>query len=261
MDHRVDETVPAAPARRGARWTWAVAAVAVVAVLLPVGWLLSRPAPDAGLTLAEALAAPSAPPATAGPSASALPTPAEPTGGPSAAAAVEPSPAFGDVTVRDASLDALPAPGPAPSRLVVPSLGVDVVVDAVGVQDDGSMVIPGRVDRVGWYRYGPVAGAGRGNTVIAGHVDARGQAQMGVMYPVGNAEIGTRVTVVDEAGTPHEYEVVGRETITKTVLPVDEIFARDGEHRLLLITCGGPFQPELRSYRDNVVVTAVPVSG
>ena len=29
--------------------------------------------------------------------------------------------------------------------------------------------------------------------------------------------------------------------------------------RLTLITCGGPFLPEYRSYRDNVVVVAEPV--
>lgn len=255
-----DDAAPVARPRRPrrSRWTLIVAALAVVAVLLPVGWLLARPAPQEGLTLAEALAGPSEP---AAPSA-AVPSPGQDPSEPVTTPAPEPSPAFGPVTVRDASPASLPAAtGPAPARLVVPDLGVDVAVDAVGVQDDGAMVIPGRVDRVGWYRYGPSAGAARGNAVIAGHVDARGQAQKGVMYPVGQAPVGTRVTVVDAAGTPHEYEVVGRETITKSVLPVADIFARDGEHRLLLITCGGPFQPELGSYRDNVVVTAIPVGG
>ena len=60
-------------------------------------------------------------------------------------------------------------------------------------------------------------------------------------------------------GTEHEYEVTGREAIVKKALPVDEIFARDGRPLLVLITCGGEYLPELRSHRDNVVVTAVPV--
>jgi hypothetical protein len=29
----------------------------------------------------------------------------------------------------------------------------------------------------------------------------------------------------------------------------------------VLITCGGAFNPELRRYADNIVVTAVPVAG
>lgn len=55
------------------------------------------------------------------------------------------------------------------------------------------------------------------------------------------------------------YRVVGKETIVKKRLPTERLFARDGVPRLVLITCGGPYQPELSSYRDNVVVVAVQV--
>ncbi len=120
------------------------------------------------------------------------------------------------------------------------------------------MVIPAEIDRVGWYRFGSAPGAEQGHAVLAGHVDAAGKGP-GVLFDLRGVEIGTVVTVVDEAGAEHRYEVVGRETIVKDVLPVDDIFARDGEHRLIVVTCGGPFIPELSSYRDNVVVTAVPV--
>ena len=57
------------------------------------------------------------------------------------------------------------------------------------------------------------------------------------------------------------YRVVGKQTIVKQRLPVEELFARDGAPRLVIITCGGPFIPELSSYRDNLVVVAVPVAG
>jgi hypothetical protein len=42
---------------------------------------------------------------------------------------------------------------------------------------------------------------------------------------------------------------------------VDRIFARDGAPQLVLITCGGTFDRTIRSYEDNVVVTAEPVKG
>ena len=60
-------------------------------------------------------------------------------------------------------------------------------------------------------------------------------------------------------GTTTRWRVVSRELITKQVLPLDRLFARTGPPRLTLITCGGPFLPEFRSYRDNVVVVAEPV--
>ena len=45
----------------------------------------------------------------------------------------------------------------------------------------------------------------------------------------------------------------------KTALPVDRVWATSGPETLVLITCGGDFNPEIRRYRDNIVVYAVPV--
>ena len=42
-------------------------------------------------------------------------------------------------------------------------------------------------------------------------------------------------------------------------LPVDVLVSRDGPPRLTLVTCGGPFLPDVGGYRDNVVVVAEPV--
>jgi sortase (surface protein transpeptidase) len=146
---------------------------------------------------------------------------------------------------------------PAPSRLTVPALGVDAAVDAVGVDPDGQMTIPAEVDRVGWYRFGPVPGGG-GSAVIAGHVDSRTQG-LGAMAPLRETAVGDEVQVTDAAGATTRWRVVSRELISKQVLPLDRLFSRDGPPRLTLITCGGPFLPEFGSYRDNVVVVAEPI--
>jgi sortase (surface protein transpeptidase) len=146
---------------------------------------------------------------------------------------------------------------PAPARLTVPALGVDAAVDAVGVEPDGQMTVPAEVDRVGWYRFGPVPGVA-GSAVIAGHVDSRTQG-LGAMAPLREAAPGDEVLVTDAVGGTTRWRVVARELISKQVLPLDRIFSRDGPPRLTLITCGGPFLPEFRSYRDNVVVVAEPV--
>ena len=39
---------------------------------------------------------------------------------------------------------------------------------------------------------------------------------------------------------------------------LEDLFARDGTPRLVLITCGGNFNRALDSYDDNVVVIAIP---
>jgi len=44
----------------------------------------------------------------------------------------------------------------------------------------------------------------------------------------------------------------------KEELPRHDLFTATGPHRITLLTCGGDFDPERRTYRDNVVVIAVP---
>jgi hypothetical protein len=196
-----------------------------LAIGVPTAWGLTRPPAAVGTPVEVALPAPQTPPAPS-------------------------------LTTRDAS--PVPAATAAPpARLQIPALGVDTDVDAVGVDPDGQMSIPDDVSRVGWYRFGPAPGDG-GSAVIAGHVDDREQG-LGVLAPLSEAAVGQEVTVTAADGTTSRWRVVSRELISKQVLPVDRLFTRTGPPRLTLITCGGPFLPELRSYRDNVVVIAEPL--
>ena len=223
------------------RRTWTtvtvVSLVASVAALVALTvWFVGLPGSSAGTTLAEA----------------------ESTARQTASSTVS-TPQLPQPGTRDASLDSLAdSRAAAPTRLVIRDLGVDATIKAVGVQPDGAMVIPAAPTSVGWYRYGSAPGDPAGNTVIAGHVATREDGP-GALAPLRGAKPGMRVTLTTADGIRHRYQVVGRELIMKKALPVDEIFARDGKPLLVLITCGGEYLPELRSHRDNVVVTAVPL--
>ena len=46
-------------------------------------------------------------------------------------------------------------------------------------------------------------------------------------------------------------------TMSKAALPTN-IYTRTGSPKLVLVTCGGPFDAKIGHYRDNIVVTAVP---
>ena len=52
--------------------------------------------------------------------------------------------------------------------------------------------------------------------------------------------------------------MVGLRRYPKATLPVADVFAGDVEPRLVLVTCGGAFDPVSRHYADNVVAYAVP---
>jgi sortase (surface protein transpeptidase) len=79
------------------------------------------------------------------------------------------------------------------------------------------------------------------------------------MAALRGTEPGDEVVVTDAAGAVTRWRVVSRETLDKQALPLDVLFRRDGPPRLTLVTCGGPFLPEVGGYRDNVVVVAEPV--
>jgi hypothetical protein len=205
-----------------------------LAVGAPAAWEGTRPATAAGPPLAAVVAPPSAPASASAASAPGLPEPG-----------VHP---------------AAPAPdavAPPPVRLVVPGAGVTAPVDPVGVTADGLMQLPGDVRRVGWYRFGPAPGQPEGSAVLAGHVDSWDQG-LGSLGRLRTVQPGDPVEVTDAAGATTRWQVVTRRLVAKPDLPLAELFARSGPARLVLLTCGGPFDERTRSYRDNLVVVAEP---
>ncbi|MGB7449277.1 MAG: class F sortase [Ornithinimicrobium sp.] len=161
-----------------------------------------------------------------------------------------------DVARRSAEVEAAGDAGSPPAVLRVPSVDLAAPLTATGVRRDGLMRIPDDGDRAGWYRYGATPGEGAGSVVLAGHVDT--DEGLGAMAALREVDKGARIEVELRDGTVATYEVVGRKTISKAVLPTDRIFGRDGPERLTLITCGGPWRSSQQSYRDNVVVVATP---
>ena len=55
------------------------------------------------------------------------------------------------------------------------------------------------------------------------------------------------------------YEVVERALYGKQELPWERLWRNTGPEELVLITCGGDDNPEIRRSCENIVVDAVPV--
>ena len=166
-----------------------------------------------------------------------------------------------EVPVRSADLGSLTAGQAAaqPTRLRVDALGIDVPLDPVGVAADGQMEVPPYAERGGWYRFGAAPGDDAGTVVIAAHVDSVVSAGLGPFPALTDAEVG-QVAVVDLAdGTQVSYEVTGRSAQPKPEVAWADVFDREGPPRLVLITCGGSWRSDVRSYTDNVLVTAAPL--
>ena len=148
-----------------------------------------------------------------------------------------------------------PQPG-APARLLIGSARLRAPVVPVGDRGDGQLALPEDPGTVGWWVGSAPAGDPRGSTVLAGHIDSA-SAGLGALAVLRTLPVGTAVVLVDAFGTRHPYRVAARRSYPKTALPGDVLHARHVP-RLVLITCGGPFDQARHSYRDNLVIYAVP---
>jgi Sortase domain len=222
----------------------------LVAVGVPAGWFLTRAPATVNGRAAEALAGQSPRPgSTAAPSRPAGSAGPAPSGRPAGAAVPTTD---GRVGAADPAV-----PAAVPDRLDLPTLRVRAAVRPVGVDRRGDLQIPADVSDVGWYRFGARPGDPAGSTVLSGHVDSAEQGR-GAFFRLRELSPGDPVLVHGSDGRTRAYRVVAREEWPKSEVPLDRLFARTGAARLTLVTCGGGFREDVRSYRDNIAVTAVP---
>ncbi|HEY2934985.1 MAG TPA: class F sortase [Gaiellaceae bacterium] len=153
---------------------------------------------------------------------------------------------------------AAPAPRSRPVTVRIPSLGISAAVRPVGIDiTHGVLGLQPAIRRTGWWHDGMAPGASSGAVLIAGHVDSK-RAGAGAFFKLHGAVRGSRVQVATADGGVFAYRVVSVRSYRKSALPTS-IYSRTGAPRLVLVTCGGPFDPADGHYRDNIVVTAVPV--
>jgi hypothetical protein len=155
-----------------------------------------------------------------------------------------------DVPIR--SWRRLP-PSP-PVRVEIPGIGVSSPLVRLGRNPDGSMQVPADFQVAGWFAEGPEPGQ-LGPAVIAGHVDSRtGPA---IFYRLRELRPGDviRVTRADRREVRFVVESLAR--YPKQALPTELVYGSTTVPSLRLITCTGTFDRAGRSYRDNLVVSAV----
>jgi Sortase domain len=143
-----------------------------------------------------------------------------------------------------------------PLRLLIDAIDADQPIVPVQVDSDAVLGVPEDPRVIGWWEGGAAPGAGTGTVVLDAHVDSR-EYGTGPLSRATELQLGDRATVVSEGGT-REYVVAAVRTYEKVALPWEELFAQDRQERMILITCGGDFDAERRSYRSNMVVFFTP---
>ena len=137
-------------------------------------------------------------------------------------------------------------------RLVIPRIGVDAQIHAVGLDRSGAMASPSGLEEVGWFNNGPAPGE-LGDAVIDGHY---GASQPGVFRKLRFLGPGDEIDVVWPDGHVVSFVVSSKEAVPASSHPAG-LFTRSGAARLSLITCAGAWVQSQRTYSDRLIVTAM----
>ena len=140
-----------------------------------------------------------------------------------------------------------------PERIVIDAIGVDADIIDLGYEDDGEIEVPTDFAQTGWFTDSPRPGR-VGSSVIAGHVDSRdGPA---VFFRLAELAVGDEIEIRGENGDVVTFQVTGKEQHAKSEFPAEKVHRSTGKPELKLVTCGGVFDADERSYRDNIIVSA-----
>ncbi|MFD9286851.1 class F sortase [Streptomyces sp. NPDC060030] len=143
---------------------------------------------------------------------------------------------------------------PAPTRLTVPSLGIDSELLRLGLNEDGTVEVPPAEKGMtaGWYAGGAVPGE-PGAAVLIGHNDTRfGKA---VFHDLHTIAEGADIAVAGGGGKETHFTVTGTETVRKDAFPTDKVYGATDDRVLRLITCDGDFDAAGHPV-DNLIVYA-----
>jgi sortase (surface protein transpeptidase) len=147
-----------------------------------------------------------------------------------------------------------------PNRIEIPKINAEAPIVPVGTTPDGELDVPLNPKTVGWWQYGAKPGATKGTAILAGHINYKGVT--GAMAAIGKLNPGDAVYVFGKqnADAQHEvrFRVTGVRTYHKSHLPYKQLFDQNSVGRIVIVTCGGPFDASTGNYLDNIVVFAVP---
>jgi hypothetical protein len=180
------------------------------------------------------------------------------------------------------AVPSLGAPG-VPVRVVIPMAtanhpnGVTALVSSHPLMATGALFVPPDPHELSWSSEDARPGADHGSAIITGHVNyvIKGRLVVGALSDLaeyGSRGVGQIVTVDLAGGRRLRYRIVGgvsyskddiaaRPDLRQALFDQDSTFgATRPSGRLVLVSCGGPFDNRTGSYRDNVFVFALPVS-
>jgi LPXTG-site transpeptidase (sortase) family protein len=141
-----------------------------------------------------------------------------------------------------------------PIRLKIPAIGVDALVEYVGLTTLGDMAVPKGPSDVAWFQIGPRPGE-TGSAVISGHFGWKNDLPA-VFDDLYKLKTGDSVFVLDEMGAMTNFIVREIRTYGENDDATRVFGSNDGRAHLNLITCQGSWNATKKSYSERLVVFA-----
>ncbi|MEW2636127.1 class F sortase [Streptomyces sp. NPDC048389] len=146
-------------------------------------------------------------------------------------------------------------PRSAPTRLVIPQIGVDAPFTDLAIGSSGALDAPPAddVNLVGWFAAGVSPGE-LGTSIIAGHVDTL--TSPAVFAELSELKKGHRFHVRRKDGTTATFVVDSVQSFHKDGFPDKRVYADTPDAQVRLITCSGSYDRKAKDYTENLVVFA-----
>jgi uncharacterized protein YwbE len=156
--------------------------------------------------------------------------------------------------------------------------GVHARVTSNPLNPDGTLHVPADPKTVSWARQDVAPGSARGTAILTSHINyvINGRLVIGALSDLAwyaKHAIGTTISVRLADGRVLRYRLVAGREYNKSQLAASpglraELYDQrrvygPADHpsgRLLLVSCGGAFDPYTGEYEDNVFLYALPVS-
>lgn len=223
-----------------------------------------------------------APSAAQAPATTAAATPTASSTQPAAAPDGSPSPSTSKAAAVRAAAGTSTRPGvPVHIDIAVSSTshpdGVHTTVTAHPLNADQSLFVPSDPTEVAWASQDAAPGSGRGTVILVSHVNyvINGRTVTGAFSDLAEyarTAIGAKVTLqladgqrlVYRIAYAREYskqELAAQPQLRRTLYDQSRVFGTSAHpsSRLLLVSCGGAFDPITGEYEDNVFLYALPV--
>ena len=139
--------------------------------------------------------------------------------------------------------------------LEIPNQDISILeVENIGLESDGQLQTPSTWSTAGWYVASAKPGQ-QGMVVIDGHYDTD-TGQPAAFWELKNINLSDKVSLQDERGRTFTYKVSDIFFVDIQDPQRKQVFQESGKAELVLITCGGVWDPVENTYNKRLVVKA-----